>query len=312
MLYLKFNGAGWLFSFYIGVAQCLREYIDIKNDKIKIAGVSAGSIIATLLILELDFNHIYEEIIAKYEELKYNPFKMKNILHDVLLKYISENDNNFMKLKDKLTIGVSALDILRFRLNNHEINTFENSKNIIDAIKASCHIPIISGILPYIVNNKYCYDGEMTKFPDKENMNNIFIDIRSDNSNKICPGIKLPEIWIYYPSDVFIMKSLHKLGYYRTQKYIFENNKIFKPYLKKQIKNIDIDNLLHYQQIIEYSIRTKQISILKSPLYTLVELINKKNIFYLCFLIFLLRRINIIKYIIDILRKKNKNLISFK
>lgn len=279
MLFLNFYGAGWLFPFYFGVAQHFQEVLDLDSPgKIMVGGVSAGSVTAVLLLLKGDFDGIYELIVKRYGEVRYNPFKMKECLEDVLTACVPEDQVTLARCNNRLVIGLSAIDMCFWRRKiwkSHEVSRFDNKCSLIDAIKASCHIPIISGMLPY----QGYFDGQLAGLEARTNMTNVIIDVCDVvGKDRIGPGLRLPELWRYYPCDPFIMRTIHKLGYEMARKYIYEHNGIFKNYMKKPVKFYDTNNIRYLHDILEYSIRKNEICKVKSPIFTVFQLINKKSI----------------------------------
>ena len=52
----SFSGCGFLGVYHIGVASCLRHHTDVVNRKeIRFAGASAGALVATTLLCDIDF-----------------------------------------------------------------------------------------------------------------------------------------------------------------------------------------------------------------------------------------------------------------
>jgi hypothetical protein len=279
MLFLNFYGAGWLFPFYFGVAQYFQEVLDLETPgKIMVGGVSAGSVTAVLLLLKGDFDGIYEMIVKRYGEVRYNPFKMKECLEDVLAACVPEDQVTLARCNNRLIIGLSAIDMCFWRRKiwkSHEVSKFDDKCSLINTIKASCHIPFISGVLPY----QGYFDGQLAGLESRTNMTNIVIDIcDTSETDRIGPGMVLPELWRFYPCDPFIMRTIHKLGYEMARKFIFEHIGIFKNYLKRNVKNYDPINIRNLQDILEYSKRKNEICKVRSPIFTLFELFSIQKI----------------------------------
>jgi hypothetical protein len=278
MLYFHFRGAGWLFPFYFGVAQYIKEHFNVHADNIKVGGVSAGAVTSLLLLLECDLHEIYVKTLERYNEAKYNPFKMKECLDDILIKYIPNDDEMIKKYCDKLLIGLSKIDFGKMIFQPHIMKEYRCKSTCIDIIRASCHIPLISGISPYYINGQGYFDGDMAKMPEDEFTNGmkIDIDIRS-GTNKICPGIVLPEIWCYYPADPFVLKSLYQLGYLRANQFVYENSSLLQPFMTKQCFPCDNYSVKHLQEIIQYGKQYTDICAVRSPLRTLLHVFPKRT-----------------------------------
>ena len=53
----SFSGCGFLGVYHVGVAACLKEHTDVVNRKeIKFAGASAGALVATILLCDLELS----------------------------------------------------------------------------------------------------------------------------------------------------------------------------------------------------------------------------------------------------------------
>lgn len=259
---VMFNGAGWLFPFYFGVGKHLQEILDVKSKDIKFSGVSAGAFVATMLCHNADFKDVLEQVLVHYSSMKYNPFLIKIYLFKILNIYIPEKIDFF---NDKLSIGVSRLNLFSTRWISEGITTFKDRLDCIEAIRASCHMPIISGVLPYYIDNKGYYDGEIAQFYNRKthdfntNTIEVGIDLKPFTIN---PGIHLPEFWKYYPVDPYISRKLYQLGYLRSKEFFSVASKD------------DLENMASIKDIIEFSLRTSHVSYWR-VLYTLILYLPK-------------------------------------
>ncbi len=285
MLFINFEGAGWMFPFYFGVAQYLKEHLDINSDNIKIGGVSAGAVTALMLLLNNNFHDIYKKALSKYSEAKYNPFKMKECLNDILFEYIPDDNEIIKKCSGKLLIGLCKIDLAKLIIKSHVIKNYSCKNTCIDIIKASCHIPIISGIYPYYINGEGYFDGDLTGIPrDEPCIKRIDITVKY-NENSIHPGVKLPEIWAYYPSDPFILKNLFNLGYHRANQFLYENIATIQPYIKLNtpIKMFNNSTIQEIYETIEYCKNNNPVCKIRSPLKTLLYIFPKQVSLFILF-----------------------------
>ena len=86
---IRFNGSGWLFPFTMGVAKYIQKH---KHHQVtKYAGISAGSFIASMVILDVDMDKLLEETIEDYQKCKCNPFLIKSCLLKFLDQYIPDD-----------------------------------------------------------------------------------------------------------------------------------------------------------------------------------------------------------------------------
>lgn len=214
-MFIKFAGAGWLFPFYFGAAHYLGKRLDLTHAKA--GGVSAGSVVATMLLLRIDFEKVLREILTEYDSMKYNPFLIKSCLQDVLSRIVP-HDTTF--LNNRLVVGVSYFDILKRVWKSDTLQEFPTRRTCIDALRASCHIPLVSGVFPYYVNGVGYYDGELADF-SLDDGHKIEVELAM-KPGTINPGIHLPEIWKYYPVDPFVLSQLFRLGFLRSKEFFKE------------------------------------------------------------------------------------------
>lgn len=227
MLDYHFDGGGWMFPFYIGVARCISKYKNINN--ISIGGISAGSVISAMILLGVDLDNIIDISIKNYADMRNNPFLIKERLAEVLDREIQFTTQDTSLINNRLHIGLSQL-FMRFNSFNVSIeyvNNFDNKdRKLVDALKASCHIPIICGIKPYIFNGKSYFDGVLHKiyntihFLPKQRIAKTHIGIYLNND--INPSIQIPLLWYIYPVEPDILLKLERLGYLKTKEY-FQN-----------------------------------------------------------------------------------------
>ena len=289
MLYINFKGGGWLFPFYFGVAQYLREHLKLQDDKVKVGGASAGSVTALLLLLDCDFYEIYLRTLQRYNEAKHNPFMMKECLNDILIQYIPDEPEKIKQCCGKLFVGLTKVDLRRWLVQPHVMSSYACKKTCIDVIKASCHIPVISGLTPYYINGDGYFDGDISGHSLHGDFNHkIDVSIRNANVNGITPGVELDEMWVYYPADPFILKSLYQLGYQRANQYIYNNSDVLEPYLSRPISHHDTEKINHLHELIKYSRNYNSVSIITNPIRTLYHVLPKRAVvmFVLCYVLF--------------------------
>ena len=183
--HIVLSGGGYNGIDMIGIIYKLKQLQLLKNDKLKsVYGVSAGSIVCAILLLDIDKDIIYDFIIKR-------PWsKIFNINSELLFKLVDEKgllDNTLfieimkplLKSKD-LHENITLLEFynytnIKFYIFGTKINTLESVKisyethpdmTLIDAITISCALPLIFKTVFY--NGEYYIDGGVRKhFPIK-------------------------------------------------------------------------------------------------------------------------------------------------
>lgn len=297
-LSIMFSGAGWLFPFYFGVGKHLQEILDVTSKDVRFSGVSAGAFVATMLSHNADFQDVLEDVLKHYSSMKYNPFLIKLYLLKMLHLHVPDDIESF---NGKLSIGVSRLNMFRFKWISEAITIFKDRISCIEAITASCHMPVISGFLPCYINNKGYYDGEIAHHYNggtenhhnstnaaKQNAITINVGI-SVKPFTINPGIRLPEFWKYYPVDPYLSRKIYQLGYLRSREFF-----------QLASKN-DLEEINSIKDIIQFSLSTSHVSYWR-VLYTLI--------IYLPRIILKLSPFVVIVTIVRLLRRKSNHSIK--
>jgi hypothetical protein len=307
MLYIKFSGAGWMFPFHFGVAKFIQEYIDIHDKEpdtfIKVGGVSAGAVTGLMLLLDVDFDDIFDKIVKRHHEMRYNPFKIRECLHDILMEYIPDNQARLHSVQNRLLIGLSKIDFPNFVWKSHLVSTYVDKDHCMDILKASCHIPIINGIQPYYVDGNGYYDGDISGMIDPTDFSKLIcVDIQSpvslssqESSQTIHPGILVPMLWRYFPASPFILNSIMQLGYHQAHHYFSQHLESLKKYLKKdkELPPVNTSQIELLQKIILYSISKGEVCHIRRPVFTLANLMPFRTIFIVIIVKLLKKYVNL-------------------
>jgi predicted acylesterase/phospholipase RssA len=154
---------------YIGTIRALSEYPVHQLEHV--IGVSAGSFFGLLLILNLKWDFLLKYFInLNFKELYdididniliqqsiFAGVKFTQLIRE-LIGYRIDPDSTFLDLHrfSSIKLSVGALNITSSELDYFDYQKTPNVK-LIDAIRASCCIPII--FPPYKINDSFYYDG---------------------------------------------------------------------------------------------------------------------------------------------------------
>lgn len=140
----SFSGCGFLGVYHIGVASCLREHTDVVNRKeIRFAGASAGALVATTLLCDVDFGEMTKMFleIAKVVRDK-EPKDLALLLRGVMCHYLPENAH--LLLRNRLYVSMTILQGLQCGL----VTDFHSKEHLIDCLIASAYVPGFIGWIP--------------------------------------------------------------------------------------------------------------------------------------------------------------------
>jgi predicted acylesterase/phospholipase RssA len=165
-----FSGGGFKGWAYIGTIRALHEKIPFKNIE-QVIGVSIGSLLALLYILQIDYRFLLDFRInidiKKYLDVDIDSFlinqsliegiKFKELFLNCTQNKIT-NDTTFMELYNKIGIKYTtcAFNITKVQLDYFDKDLTPDIK-IMDAIMASCALPLL--FPAYCIKNNWYYDG---------------------------------------------------------------------------------------------------------------------------------------------------------
>lgn len=131
--------------YYFGVVDCLNKYIPRERVN-RVAGASAGSLIAAYYLMDLPLESCLREIIELTEDVRRRPlgvFDRSNQIVDVLPRVLNRL---FPEDAHKQVSGRLHVVMTRYKdMKKIIVNEFESKKDLIDALNCSCFIPVWSG-----------------------------------------------------------------------------------------------------------------------------------------------------------------------
>ena len=174
-------GGGPLIFSYIGLFRRLKEKNVFDIDKIKtIYSVSAGSLMAILLMLKVDFEMLEKYFIDRpwHREFTFSPQMFIDLIQNkgmidgnkmmtIVLKNLLESVNLSVDSTLKDLYDLSKIDFHSFsvNINNFSIVNISHKTHpdfrIIDVAHMSCAVPFI--ISPFKLNEQYYIDGAILK-----------------------------------------------------------------------------------------------------------------------------------------------------
>ncbi|XP_013089329.1 uncharacterized protein LOC106073345 isoform X1 [Biomphalaria glabrata] len=203
----SFSGCGFLGVYHVGVAACLRDHTDVVNRKeIKFAGASAGAIVATTLLCDIDFGEVTRLLLkVAWAVRNKEHIDLAQVLRDLMNKYLPDNAHEL--LSGRLYISVTMLRGLQGAL----VTDFHSKEHLIECLIATSFIPgflgwippglegedfvdIANGVLLSTALGECCTtDSESASDEDDE------VDWKQDKNKKTEPSSC--SIWDVYSSD---------------------------------------------------------------------------------------------------------------
>lgn len=145
---LSFAGCGFLGIYHVGVAVCLKKYAPHLLLG-KISGASFGALSACCLLCDLPLGQLTSDVLRVVSEARagsLGPFSPSFSIQNVLL----ERMQSFIPLDaHKIVSGKLHISLTRvYDGQNVIVSEFPTREDLLQALLASCFVPVFSGMLP--------------------------------------------------------------------------------------------------------------------------------------------------------------------
>ncbi|XP_049865606.1 1-acylglycerol-3-phosphate O-acyltransferase Pnpla3-like isoform X2 [Pectinophora gossypiella] len=145
---LSFAGCGFLGIYHVGVAVCFKKYAPHLLLG-KISGASFGALSACCLLCELPIGEITSDVLRVVREARagslgpFSPsFNIQNVLLEGMEKYLPADVHKIVS--GKLHISLTRV----YDGKNVIVSEFPTREDLLQALLASCFVPVFSGMLP--------------------------------------------------------------------------------------------------------------------------------------------------------------------
>ncbi|CAL1541752.1 unnamed protein product [Lymnaea stagnalis] len=140
----SFSGCGFLGVYHVGVAACLRDHTDvIKRNEIKFAGASAGALVATTLLLDINFGEMTRLLLKVANSVRNKEhLDLAQMLKELMNEYLPDDAHE--RLTGRLYVSVTILRGLECAL----ITDFHSKDHLIQCLIASSFVPGFIGWIP--------------------------------------------------------------------------------------------------------------------------------------------------------------------
>ncbi|KAF9794024.1 hypothetical protein SFRURICE_015193 [Spodoptera frugiperda] len=145
---LSFAGCGFLGIYHVGVAVCFKKYAPHLLLG-KISGASFGALSACCLLCDLPIGEITTDVLRVVSEARagslgpFSPsFNIQNVLLEGMQKYLPHDVHKIVS--GKLHISLTRV----YDGKNVIVSEFPTREDLLQALLASCFVPVFSGLLP--------------------------------------------------------------------------------------------------------------------------------------------------------------------
>lgn len=234
-LFFSFDSSGWFYLYHFGVAYFLQTRVSALSDSFGCSGASGGSLVGACLICKVDCLKMAEYVVKCREICKLNVFKLlpcvERAMEDFLPPSSAEACSNRL-----LILATKVLPRPPFFMGE-VLSKYENVGDLKAALRASCHVPVVGGVLPHKTRFGYYYDGFFWSSGFG------FVDWRSISPNDtvlrvsgmgglgadIRPPFVLPPWWALFPPVETVLMGLFWRGYQDAEDYFTKRNATLLP-----------------------------------------------------------------------------------
>lgn len=153
--------------YHFGVAYWISEHVlsGITPDNaltqyppgIGFSGSSGGCLIGCVLSCGQSVKDVFEFIILQRPDCVRNPTNMFAAVKKALQKF--QYPGAYKALCARLRVLVTRVSLRPPFVMGEVIDWFPDNETAIQSLCASCHVPLMAGLLPYKIGQRYYYDG---------------------------------------------------------------------------------------------------------------------------------------------------------
>uniref|UniRef100_A0A6M2DS36 triacylglycerol lipase n=1 Tax=Xenopsylla cheopis TaxID=163159 RepID=A0A6M2DS36_XENCH len=243
---LSFAGCGFLGIYHVGVAVCFRKYAPhLLLDKI--SGASAGAIAACCLLCDMPLGEMTSDVLRVVNEARSRSlgplspsFNIQNVLLEGLEKFLPEDAH--LRVSGKLHVSLTRV----YDGKNVIVSQFNSREDLLQALLASCFIPIFSGLLPPRFHGIRYMDGGFSDNLPTIDENTVTVSPFCGESD-ICPRDESSQLFhvnfantsielsrqninrfarILFPPKPEILSNMCKQGFDDALRFLHRNNMI--------------------------------------------------------------------------------------
>eukprot|EP00928_Gymnodinium_smaydae_P081301 TRINITY_DN6484_c0_g1_i1.p1 TRINITY_DN6484_c0_g1~~TRINITY_DN6484_c0_g1_i1.p1 ORF type:complete len:759 (+),score=100.43 TRINITY_DN6484_c0_g1_i1:60-2336(+) len=224
----SFDSSGWFYCYHFGVAAWVREHmipedvspetVDKFPSELTFSGSSGGALVSGVIAMGLQPAEIFEKVLSKRHECRYNPFRMLPAAEDVLRTCMPSNA--WKSVTGRIRVLLSRVSLKYPFFTAEVVTSFKTNEDVFHALRASCHVPVIAGMGPYRYDGHSYFDGMfwphmLVSWKGSQDDHKIRVSAFSSPSSDIKPPV-LPQWWSIFPPEEEILRGIFWMGYRDT------------------------------------------------------------------------------------------------
>ena len=150
-LTFSFDSSGWLYVYHLGAAHYIQTQLmpHLPEDELSFSGSSGGALVACALCTGISIEELARYVIDCYPECRFNPWRMLPSAESAMERFLPE---------DAALLAEGRLRVLLTRVQfgwmvpllwPEVVSRFASRAELAQVLRASCHIPVLGGLLPF-------------------------------------------------------------------------------------------------------------------------------------------------------------------
>eukprot|EP00434_Breviolum_minutum_P009508 symbB.v1.2.008371.t1/scaffold521.1/size192847/3 len=165
----SFDSCGWLFVYHFGVGAWLSGHLGLERQgdeipqEVAFSGSSGGSLIACVLACGQKVRDVFDFIVEQQPLCRRNPTEMFPAVERALRHF--QFEGAYRRANGRMRVLLTRITRTPPFVQGEVIDQFVDNETTIQALCASCHVPLFAGLLPRQISGRYYYDGLV--WPDR-------------------------------------------------------------------------------------------------------------------------------------------------
>lgn len=174
--------------------------------------------VAATVCSGVDVRSMSDYVISVRDECKYNPWMMLPAADKAIEEYLPHDAH--IRLSNKVRILLSRVSLTPPFLMAEIPSKFESREHLKGALRASCHVPFIGGIWPYVHKGAGYYDGMFWSsalvvpwryFHPEDEL--VKVSAFGTAGCHIATDVPMPPWWAIFPPSEEVLRGMREQGY---------------------------------------------------------------------------------------------------
>jgi len=154
----SFDSTGWLYMYHLGVAMWIQDNLNLESKEVAFSGSSGGGLTAAALASGIDTGEIAQRMVKFFNEIGWNAFRILPNVDKTLDDILPQDAHE--RCSGGIRVLLTKVSMKPPFFQAEAASQFRTWKELFCCLRATCHIPMIGGILPYPVEGRgWYYDG---------------------------------------------------------------------------------------------------------------------------------------------------------